>query len=135
MIEKINEQSKTKPPSILEEKINSLIEWKKEYPEIPVIHVPTNTDERLRKHAKTDEEFSMLQEEYKKMQSYYAYLRDQKIRGKLSEEQLAAVSGGCLLESTPTFICPKCGSTEVWGHDMGNYWDCICSKCKHHWYD
>ena len=53
----------------------------------------------------------------------------------LSEEQLAAVSGGCLLESTPTFTCPKCGSTEVWGHDMGNYWDCICSKCKHHWYD
>ena len=54
---------------------------------------------------------------------------------QLTDEQLAAVSGGCLLESTPTFTCPKCGSTEVWGNDMGNYWDCICSKCKHHWYD
>ena len=54
---------------------------------------------------------------------------------QLNDEQLAAVSGGCLLVSTPTFTCPKCGSTEVWGNDMGNYWDCICSKCKHHWYD
>ena len=54
---------------------------------------------------------------------------------QLTDEQLAAISGGCLLVSTPTFTCPKCGSKDVWGVDMGNYWDCVCKKCKHHWYD
>ena len=54
---------------------------------------------------------------------------------QLTDEQLAAVSGGCLLVSTPTFTCPRCGSTNVKGMDMGNYWECFCHNCKHHWYD
>lgn len=54
---------------------------------------------------------------------------------QLTDEQLTAVSGGCLLESTPEFTCPKCGSHEVYYAYINNYYDCVCKKCKHHWYD
>ena len=57
---------------------------------------------------------------------------------QLSEEQLAAVSGGSFCYSTPTFTCPKCGSTRVAAVLLSGpapVWDCDCKDCKHHWMD
>ena len=57
---------------------------------------------------------------------------------ELTDEQLAAVSGGgffCV--STPTFTCPKCGSSNVSAVSqsgaLSNYWSCTCKDCKYHW--
>ncbi len=59
---------------------------------------------------------------------------------ELSEEQLAAVSGGGCF-SKPK--CPKCGSTKIkeWFEDTPGMGDDMvdhhfqCKKCGHHWLD
>lgn len=73
--------------STIDEKIDSLVEWRKKYPKIKI--TPIATDEELREYAKTDEEFGKIQEEYEKMQRYYDYVRHRKYHGKLNEEQMA----------------------------------------------
>ena len=55
---------------------------------------------------------------------------------KLNNNELEAASGGegeNALE-TPSFICPKCGSTNVkhYNHDLVYF--CICKDCGHEWY-
>lgn len=72
--------------STIDEKIDSLVEWRKKYSKIRV--TPIATDEELREYARTDEEFSQIQEEYKKMQKYYDYVRYRKYQGKLNKEQM-----------------------------------------------
>lgn len=72
--------------STIDEKIDSLVEWRKKYPKIRV--TPIATDEELREYARTDEEFSQIQEEYKKMQKYYDYVKYRKYQGKLNKEQM-----------------------------------------------
>ena len=56
---------------------------------------------------------------------------------ELSEEQLAGISGGGLCYSTPTFTCPKCGSTNVKVYTLtgpaSKCWDLTCKDCKHEW--
>ena len=57
---------------------------------------------------------------------------------QLNDEQLAAVSGGGLCMSTPTFTCPKCGSTNVSAYNQTGpaiVWFCTCKDCKHKWTD
>ena len=78
--------------STTDEKIDSLIEWRKRYPKIKMR--PIATDEELREYAETDEEFSKIQDIYKKMQSYFDYVRYRKYKGKLSEEQLKRCKEG-----------------------------------------
>ena len=51
-----------------------------------------------------------------------------------TDEQLAAVSGGCgIISSALSLInpwqCPKCGS----GHIKEDKRDCICKKCGYKW--
>lgn len=72
--------------STIDEKIDSLVEWRKKYPKIRV--TPIATDEELREYARTDEEFSQIQEKYKKMQKYYDYVKYRKYQGKLTKEQM-----------------------------------------------
>ncbi len=72
--------------STIDEKIDSLVEWGRKYPKIKI--APMATDEELREYVKTDEEFSQIQEEYKKMQRYYEYVKYRKYQGKLNEEQI-----------------------------------------------
>lgn len=72
--------------STIDEKIDSLVEWRKKYPKIRV--TPIATDEELREYARTDEEFSQIQEKYKKMQKYYDYVKYRKYQGKLNKEQM-----------------------------------------------
>ena len=72
--------------STIDEKIDSLIEWRKKYPKIRI--TPIATDEELREYAITDEEFSQIQEEYEKMQRYYDYVKYRKYQGKLNEKQM-----------------------------------------------
>lgn len=72
--------------STIDEKIDSLVEWSRKYPKIKI--APMATDEELREYVKTDEEFSQIQEEYKKMQRYYEYVKYRKYQGKLNEEQI-----------------------------------------------
>ena len=56
---------------------------------------------------------------------------------ELTDEQLAAVSGGGFCASTPEFTCPKCGSKNVSACSqsgaLSNYWSCKCKDCKHDW--
>lgn len=73
--------------STIDEKIDSLVEWRRKYPKIKITTIAT--DEELREYAKTDEEFSQIREEYEKMQRYYDYVRYRKYQGKLNEEQIS----------------------------------------------
>ena len=56
---------------------------------------------------------------------------------QLTDEQLNAVSGGGLICSTPTFTCPKCGSTSIYkehrGNDVHMHTVFICKKCGNEW--
>ncbi len=56
---------------------------------------------------------------------------------ELTSEQLALVSGGGLICSTPTFTCPKCSSTNIsaahLSTSISKYWDLDCKDCGHHW--
>ena len=78
--------------STIDEKIDSLVEWRKRYPKIKMI--PIATDEELREYARTDEEFSQIQKEYEKMQRYYGYVRYRKYQGKLNEKQMEKCKEG-----------------------------------------
>ena len=55
---------------------------------------------------------------------------------ELSEEQLAAVSGG-ICTSTPDFVCPKCGSkkikTKYNENSIAEWWNNTCQDCGHVW--
>lgn len=55
---------------------------------------------------------------------------------ELTDEQLEAVSGG-FCTSTPSFTCPKCGSSDIEAHHRNNhirkYWSNTCRSCKYHW--
>ena len=78
--------------STIDEKIDSLVEWRRKYPKIKI--TPIATDEELREYARTDEEFVQIQEEYEKMQRYYDYVRIRKHQGKLNEEQMKRLKEG-----------------------------------------
>ena len=55
----------------------------------------------------------------------------------LTDEQLAAVSGGGFCYSTPSFTCPKCGSTNVSATcrtgPASKWFDCKCKDCGYRW--
>lgn len=78
--------------STIDEKIDSLVEWRRKYPKIKITTIAT--DEELREYAKTDEEFSQIREEYEKMQRYYDYVRHRKYQGKLNEKQMEKCKEG-----------------------------------------
>ena len=78
--------------STIDEKIDTLVEWRRKYPKIKII--PIATDEELREYAKTDEEFKQIQEEYKRIQRYYDYAKYRKYQGKLNEEQIQKCKNG-----------------------------------------
>ena len=50
---------------------------------------------------------------------------------ELSNEQLAAVNGGCGTKEAPNEICPNCGANNVVYHDILIGWDCECRACGH----
>jgi len=59
---------------------------------------------------------------------------------ELSEEQLAAVSGGCG-DSAPDY-CPQCGTKEIYWQitydkffDFDYFYKCKCRKCGYEWED
>ena len=78
--------------STIDEKIDSLVEWRRRYPKIRIR--PIATDEALREYARTDGEFCKIQEEYEKMQRYYDYVRDRKYQGKLNGKQMEKCKEG-----------------------------------------
>ena len=55
---------------------------------------------------------------------------------ELNDEQLSAVNGG-VCTSTPTFVCPVCGSKDItYSHNensIAEWYSCKCKKCSHHW--
>ena len=56
---------------------------------------------------------------------------------ELTEEQLAAVSGGGLCRSTPSFTCPNCGSSKINSKycesNMSTWYHNECKECGHVW--
>ena len=73
--------------STIDEKIDSLIEWRKKYPKVKIATIAT--DEDLREYSKTDEDYSQIKKEYEKIQRYYVYVRHRKYQGQLNEEQMS----------------------------------------------
>ena len=55
---------------------------------------------------------------------------------ELTQEQLEAVNGG-ICTSTPTFVCPDCGSKDVSYYYNENsiacWYSVTCKKCGRHW--
>ena len=78
--------------STIDEKIDSLIEWRKKYPKVKI--APIATDKDLREYSKTDEEYSQIKKEYEKIQRYYDYVRHRKYQGQLNEEQMSRSKEG-----------------------------------------
>lgn len=72
--------------STIDEKIDSLVEWRKKYPDATII--PNIGANVLKQYAKTDEEYRYIKDEYDKVRKYYRYIASRKCVGKLSEEQL-----------------------------------------------
>lgn len=72
--------------SRIDEKIDSLVEWRRKYPKVKITTIAS--DEELKEYAKTDDEFKKIQEEYGKMQRYYEYVRYRKYQGALNDEQM-----------------------------------------------
>ena len=56
---------------------------------------------------------------------------------ELTDEQLATISGGGWCRSTPSFKCPKCGSSKVTSHyyenSINTWYGNDCSDCGFHW--
>ena len=72
--------------STIDEKIDSLVEWRKKYPK--AIIVPIVSSEILKEYAKTEEEYKELLKEYEKILKYYRYVTVRKSKGKLDKEQI-----------------------------------------------
>ena len=74
----------------IDEKIDALIEWKDKHPDIVLSYNSNRYIERylLANRNMSKEEMEELQQEYKRMQRYLAYLKNRTSRGKLKEEQL-----------------------------------------------
>ena len=55
---------------------------------------------------------------------------------ELTDEQLEAVNGG-ICTSTPTFVCPKCGSTKIKTryneNSIAEWWNNTCQDCGYVW--
>ena len=75
----------------LEEKIESLVEWRKKYPRATI--VPGVSRDVFESYAKTEEKQNQLFEEYEKMREYYKYITIRKSQGKLNEKQIEIRSG------------------------------------------
>ena len=69
--------------SNLEEKIQELIEWNKQYPFAQVTNLSGNM---LRRYTNSDEQYQELLKKYERMQGHYAYIRTRRSQGKLSEK-------------------------------------------------
>ena len=54
----------------------------------------------------------------------------------LTEEQLDAINGG-ICTSTPTFVCPKCGSSKIKTkyneNSIAEWWNNTCQDCGFVW--
>lgn len=78
--------------STIDEKIDSLVAWRKKYPRITI--VPIVPSETLCEYTETEEEQKQLIEEYERILKYYEYVRARKSRGKLSEYQIKKCKDG-----------------------------------------
>ena len=76
----------------IDEKIDSLIEWRRKYPQIKIrLELKYKA---LREYAKNDEEYNKIKEEFDKMLKYYAYVIARKSKGYLNEEQISKCKEG-----------------------------------------
>ena len=76
----------------IDEKIDAIIEFRKKYPQITI--VPSETKEDLKTYCENEDEYKQLQEEYDRLQNYYAYIRARKSKGKLNEDQVLKCKEG-----------------------------------------
>jgi len=72
--------------------------------------------------------------ECKNQEEFLALAKQEGI--ELNDEQLAAVNGG-ICTSTPTFVCPKCGSKKIKTryneNSIAEWWNNTCQDCGHVW--
>lgn len=78
--------------STIDEKIEMLVQWMEKYPKAEIMEeIPEYI---LREYSNNEEEYTLITEEYSKMQRYYKYVRDRFYRDKLSEEQISKCKEG-----------------------------------------
>lgn len=77
---------KTRTVVRVDEKIQSVIEWKKKYPQIS-ISSESEVEKYFKQIARNEKEYKTLMDEYVKIKSYYTYINSRNLTGKLSEEQ------------------------------------------------
>lgn len=82
--------------STVDEKIDSLIEWRKKYPKLDMEKKSQKKVTTILKneYSNSDEEYEKIKEEYNKMKKYYNYIRIRKSQGLLSEEQILKCQDG-----------------------------------------
>lgn len=56
---------------------------------------------------------------------------------ELTDEQLTAISGGGICQSTPNFTCPMCNSSKIKSRyvesNMSTWYSNDCQECGYHW--
>ena len=81
----------------------------------------------------TDEQIAKVKAR-KNHEEFLALAKEEGI--ELTEEQLTAVNGG-ICTSTPSFVCPHCGSSKVrTSHNensIAEWYSNKCEECGHTW--
>lgn len=69
--------------STIDEKIQELVAWNNQYPMAKVFNAYDDISHILRSYSHSNEEYQQLLSKYEKLQKYYNYVRDRRIRRKL----------------------------------------------------
>ena len=69
--------------STIDEKIQELIAWNATYPMAKLFNSYGDISDILRNYSHSNEEYNQLLSQYEKMQKYYNYVRDRRVRRKL----------------------------------------------------
>ena len=77
--------------STIDEKINALVEWRKQYPKAKF---GIDSRDILNTYATTEKDQQAILQEYEKMLSYYKYVIERKSKGKLTEMQIKKCKEG-----------------------------------------
>lgn len=69
--------------STIDEKIQELVAWNAQYPMAKLFNLYGDIEDILRNYSNSDEKYQALLSQYEKLQRYYNYVRDRRVRRKL----------------------------------------------------
>ena len=68
--------------STIDEKIQELVDWNAKYPMAKTFNTYDDISHILRNYSSSNEEYQSLLSQYEKMQKYYTYVRDRRVKRK-----------------------------------------------------